>query len=388
MSPTAPHDPAELARHTIAEIITRKLRTRWPRLLGRNACFEEHGYGREFLIREIVTDLGARGWGVSRTLPPERTPDLVGRRVADLFDPAMGVTAPEALPLDFALHDLAGAILDVPVWRMLGAAGDPAVPVYGAATYMDDITPAYGDGGVEVVVRHARDDYARGYRGFKIKIGRGGRWMEPEAGLRRDIEVTRAIREAFGACQIMVDANNRYTCDTFLRYFQAVADCGLYTIEEPFHENRDDLRRLRDAIAKHSPRTTVTEGESKADVELLLDLGREGLVDILNLDIEGYGFTRWRALAPRAAEAGLMFSPHAFDLGLKTNYGAQFLAGVGRATPLEGVIDQTEGVDTGAYELKDGLLRVPDRPGFGMELIWGRAYGPDGRDDAGYKLTM
>jgi len=305
-----------------------------------------------------------------------------------VFDPAVGVTAPEALCLDFALHDLAGAILDVPVWRMLGAAGDPAVPVYGAATYMDDITPAYGDGGVEVVVGHARDDYARGYRGFKIKIGRGGRWMEPEAGLRRDIEVTRAIREAFGACQIMVDANNRYTCDGFLRYFQAVADCDLYTIEEPFHENRDDLRRLRDAIEKHSPRTTVTEGESKADVELLLALGREGLVDILNLDIEGYGFTRWRALAPRAAEAGLRFSPHAFDLGLKTHYGAQFLAGVGRATPLEGVIDDTEGVDDGAYKLDEGLLHVPERSGFGMDLIWGRAYDADGRDDAGYKLTM
>jgi L-alanine-DL-glutamate epimerase-like enolase superfamily enzyme len=121
-------------------------------------------------------------------------------------------------------------------------------------------------------------------------------------------------------------------------------------------------------------------------VELLLALGREGLVDILNLDIEGYGFTRWRALAPRAIEAGLLLSPHAFDLKLKTHYGAQLLAGVGNACPLEGVIDETEGVDFAQYALRDGLLRVPDEPGFGMKLIWGRQYNRQGLDDSGFPM--
>jgi len=377
-----------LAEHRIAEIRTYKIRTRWPRLVGRNANLEEHGYGRELLAREVVTDRGAAGWGSCRRLPPGQTPPLHGRRLCDVFDPEVGVIADDAMPLDFALHDLAGVILDVPVYRMLGAIGGNAVPVYDAMIYMDDVTPAYHPGGLEVVLDHCRQDYELGYRSFKIKIGRGRRWMPENQGLQRDIKVTRAIREHFPDVLLLVDGNNGFTCEGFLSYFQAVANCQLYSIEEPFHENRDDLRRLRDQIERLSPATKVVEGEVKPDVEFLLELGAEGLVDILNLDIEGYGFTRWRKLARRAIERGLLLSPHTFDLKLKTYYAAHLLAGVGGVSPVEGVIDETEGVDTSLYSVRQGLLDIPSAPGFGMRLIWGRRYDEHGLDDGGHKLTM
>lgn len=364
-------DADELSRHRIAEIKTKRLRTRWNRLIGRNAFGSEHGYGSVFTIREIATDRGAVGWGLARKTPVDDTPDLIGRRVSDVFAPDAGVTDPQAASLDLPLHDLAGVILGEPVHRLVGPAGVTDIPCYGAMTYMDDITPAYAPGGVEVVIRHCRDDYALGYRAFKIKIARGYKWMEAEAGLRRDIEVTRAVREHFGDCTLIVDGNNGFDCDGFLRYFQAVADCELYSIEEPFNENREDLLRLREAIEKHCPSTTVTEGESRPDVELLLALGREGLVDILNLDIDGYGFTPWRQVAPRALEAGLLLAPHTFGLRLKTFYAAQLVAGMGGACPLEGVIDETEGVDTSGYGFAEGVLSVPEKPGFGLPLIWG-----------------
>ena len=74
-------DSGQLREHRIAAIVTRKIRTRWPRLLGRNAIFEEHGYGRELLVRQVTTDKGAAGWGICRNLPPHKTPDLIGRRL-------------------------------------------------------------------------------------------------------------------------------------------------------------------------------------------------------------------------------------------------------------------------------------------------------------------
>ena len=184
------------------------------------------------------------------------------------------------------------------------------------------------------------------------------------------------------------DGNNGFTCEGFLSYFQAVADCQLHSIEEPFHENRDELRRLRDQIERLSPSTKVIEGEAKADVEFLLELGAEGPVNILNLDIEGYGFTRWRKLARRAIERGLLLSPHTFDLKLKTHYAAHLLAGVGGVSPVEGVIDETEGVDTSLYDVREGVLDIPSAPGFGMRLIWGRRYDEQGLDDSGHRLTM
>ena len=51
-----------------------------------------------------------------------------------------------------------------------------------------------------------------GFLAFKIKVGRGYKWMEREAGLKRDIEVIHAIRELIGPhLGIMIDANNGYT---------------------------------------------------------------------------------------------------------------------------------------------------------------------------------
>ncbi len=131
----------------------------------------------------------------------------------------------------------------------------------------------------------------------------------------------------------------------------------------------------------------MTDGEAKPDIELLLSLGREGLIQVLNVDIEGLGLTGWRKLAPRALACGLLLSPHTFDLKIKTHYTAQLLAGVGGIAPVEGVIDETEGVAFDAYRLQEGCLSVPELPGFGMRLIWGRCYNRDGLDDSGYPMA-
>ena len=44
-------------------------------------------------------------------------------------------------------------------------------------------------------------------------------------------------------------------------YVAAVADCDLYWIEEPFEENRDDLKRLRDAMAKVGCKAMIADGK-------------------------------------------------------------------------------------------------------------------------------
>jgi L-alanine-DL-glutamate epimerase-like enolase superfamily enzyme len=208
-----------------------------------------------------------------------------------------------------------------------------------------------------------------GYRAFKLKIGRGNRWMEPEAGLRRDIEVTRAVRERYPESPILVDANDGYTCDGFLRYLEAVADCRLYWIEEPFRENREDLRRLREFVDARCPETLLADGESAPDIPFLLDLARERLLDVLLMDIAGLGFTRWRELMPALIEIGVKASPHTWGQPVKTNYTAQLTAGLGNVVTVEGVPGETIGVDRSAYRLAEGMLRVPETaPGFGMRL--------------------
>jgi L-alanine-DL-glutamate epimerase-like enolase superfamily enzyme len=196
-----------LEQHRIRRIHRVQVQSRYPRVVGRNARRGIHGAGSTVETCVVTTDRGALGWGISRITDPGIS-ILVGQDVARLFDPGVGVIAPEAIGLDFALHDLAGVILNEPVHQMLGSCGKTTVPCYDGAIYMDDLLPADDPRGVGIILSHCHHDYALGYRAFKLKIGRGYRWMGPEEGLRRDIELTREVRECFPDCAILVDAND------------------------------------------------------------------------------------------------------------------------------------------------------------------------------------
>ena len=356
-----------LEEHRISKMETLKVTSHYPRTIGRNARAGIHGTGPTAQVRVITTNQGAVGWGLSWT-DEQDMPDLIGKSVAELFNPEVGVIAEEAMPLDFPLHDLAGVILNQSVYQMLGSNGEIVIPCYDGAIYMDDLLPEDNPRGIEAVLSNCRNDYDMGYRAFKLKIGRGYKWMEFEEGLQRDVEVTKSVRENFPDCEILVDANNGYTCDGFIRYLNAVADCSIFWVEEPFHENREDLILLKEFLAKRSPNTLIADGEAGYDVEFLLELANEGLVDVLIMDIAGLGFTNWRKLMPQVIEAKVQIAPHTWGNPLKTLYASQLAAGLGNTVTLEGIPTETSDVDWSLYELEDGLLHVPAEPGFGMKL--------------------
>lgn len=357
-----------LAEHKVKEVKILRVSSRYTRTIGRNSRIRNHGDGPNTQIRIIITDKGAMGWGTSYT-PEEQMPNLIGKSIIELFDPEIGVIADEAMPLDYALHDLAANILKQPVYEMLGGKGDLAIPCYDGAIYMDDLTPEEAPRGIGIIIQNCRDDYEMGYRDFKIKIGRGFQWMNPEDGLKRDIDVVRAVFKEFSDCRILVDANDAYTCDSMIHYMDAVADCNIFWIEEPFRENRDDLIKLKEFLSKVSPNTLVVDGESRPDVDFLLELAREKLLDALQMDISGYGFTNWRKIMPRLIKAGIPAAPHAWGDPIKVIYSAQLAAGLGNTLMLEGIPSTTHGADLGDYKLDSGILHVPERlSGFGMKL--------------------
>ena len=356
-----------LEGHRIASIQARTIQYRYPRLVGLNARRGIHGTGPVLKIGVISTDRGATGWGLVRAAEMEAL-DLIGKPLADLFDPGQGVIAPEAMPLDFSLHDLAGRIAGESVHRLLGDRGPTAMPCYDGAIYMDDLLPEDAPRGVSVVLENCAHDYDLGYRAFKLKIGRGNQWMPPEEGLQRDIDVTRLVRDRYPECGLLVDANDGYSCQGFLRYLDAVADCGLYWVEEPFLENREDLLRLREFIDRRCPMTRIADGERDPDVPALLELAREGLIDVLLMDIQGYGFTPWRRVMPLIQEIGVATAPHAWGSGIKSLYAAQLGAGLGNVLTIEGVPGACADADWSAYSLSEGLLHVPAKPGFGIDL--------------------
>ncbi len=355
-----------MGQHFVTSVEFSTVRTRYPRVVGRNARLGSHGDGGEDGIVIVRTDTGKVGWGL--VAGPVSAVDVVGRSVDELIDPAAGVRDDSLRGLDFALHDLVGQIEDVPVHALLGGQGPATVPAYDGAIYFADLDPDEGPRGVSAVLADCAADAAAGYRAFKLKIGRGNRWMERAAGDARDIEVTRAVREAYPEYRILVDANDGYDCDGFLEYLRAVDDCQLYWVEEPFLDDPDDLARLRSHLREAGSATLIAEGESDPDLELLLEIARRGDLDVLLMDVVSFGLTSWRSVMPGIAELGVHASPHAWGLPLKTLYAAQLAAGLGRVDTVESVPGETLGVDTSAYLWRDGELTVPDRPGFGLPL--------------------
>jgi L-alanine-DL-glutamate epimerase-like enolase superfamily enzyme len=271
-------------------------------------------------------------------------------------------------PLDFALHDLAGVVLKLPVYQMLGAAGPQACDCYSGMIYFDDLEPPSRPAGIDKVLENCQADIDRGYRQLKVKIGRGNKWMPKQQGLERDIEVTRQIAKRFPEVRILVDGNNGFTIDEILQYLEGIGDVQLFWIEEPFHENVQDYSRLRRWLVEQKRQTYLADGEAAPDWKVLDELFAKKVLDVQLVDVVGFGFTPWRSLLTRLKQQGHLASPHAWGSALKTNYVSHLAAGIGSVVTVEGVTCSSRDVDLSGYKLADGKLSVSQAPGFGMML--------------------
>ena len=224
-----------------------------PRDIGFNSRKGAHGTVVHDSVVRVHTASGAVGVGWS-SLDRAAAESLVGRRLGELFrlpDGSLG----EGVAIDLPLWDLAARLQGVPLYRLLDGRGSRAVELYDGSIYIDDLR-ADDAQAREIFREEVRTGHRYGYRNFKIKVGRGARWMPTAAGLERDLLVIHTVREAAGPdAKIMVDANNGGTLNSTKDTLDACADVGIYWFEEPFAEDPElnaDLKpvhpraRLRD----------------------------------------------------------------------------------------------------------------------------------------------
>jgi L-alanine-DL-glutamate epimerase-like enolase superfamily enzyme len=155
--------------------------------------------------------------------------------------------------LDGPMFDLIGKINGRAAWRLIGESARERVEPYDGTLYFSDIW--FRDRGTRAVVEEAEEAVKSGYRGLKLKVGRGWKWMEPEAGLRRDVEVVHAVRKAVGeGVRIMVDANNGYQNEPerAWRLLAETAADDVYWLEEPFPEEVGRYTELRAKVRGRS----------------------------------------------------------------------------------------------------------------------------------------
>jgi len=360
---------------------------------------EELGYSQQYYARrtahlvEVRTDDGITGWGecfgpgnvaiANKTIvekvigpmilgdnPLDR--DVIWHKVYNLLRDhgQKGMPMQSLSGVDIALWDIAGKVAGLPLHRLIGGAHRTKVRAYGYGMMLkresvDDHIARFTDEAAAI-----RD---MGFAAAKMKVGLGP---------RDDIRLCQAVRDAIGPdFPFMVDANHAYTTTDAFQVGHALEELGAYWFEEPVApEDRDGYRELRAGL-----KVNISGGEA--------EFGRWGWRDILEnrgLDIAqpevcalGGVSEYLRVLALCHAH----FTPvinHVWGSAVAVATNLQLLAAMppmpGGLHPWEPWLEfdttdnrfrddlLVEPLDIQAQvRANDGQVRVPDRPGIGVE---------------------
>lgn len=348
------------------------LEGRRPRNAGSNARRGEHGLTVRVPLARLTTDDGARGFGVFRGSREDATA-LLGTSLSEVFHMERGTDA-RWLAWDYPLWDLIAQRASQPVYALAAAvnghmsATPYRVPCYDTSLYFDDLALTSDDEAAALIATEARGGYECGHRAFKIKVGRGARHLPLDQGTRRDIAIVEAVREAVGAnAPIMLDANNGYNLNLTKQVLAETAVCGIFWMEEPFHEDPLLYQELRAWLRQEGLPTLIADGEGDASSHLM-EWARDGIVEVIQYDIFAHGFTRWLATGRQLDGWNARSAPHHYG-GHVGNYTAAHLAGAIRGfSYVEWDDVTTPGLDTSGYAVRDGWVYVPETPGFGLRL--------------------
>ena len=356
---------ADLLSERIVRIEKVMLKSPRPRFVGVNSKGGPIGDMVTDHVLRIHTDSGAIGVGWSR-INRKQAEQFLGKQLNELFALPNGcLEAGESI--DLPLWDLVAKLSDLPLYKLLGARGSREVELYDGSVYIDDIE-ATDDEAVAIFREEVKTGQEHGFKNFKIKIGRGAKWMPIVEGLERDVLVIQTIREAAGPdAKILVDANNGTTLNIAQEILKRCESARIYWFEEAFHEERGFTEPFKAFIQASGYDTYVADGESKPPSDFF-DMVERGWIDIVQHDFRARGLTWWKATADMIAPWGALCAPHCWGSIIERYAHAHFAASIPNFCLLEAAPADTQGVELDGWEFRDGHLIVPDTPGTGFDL--------------------
>ncbi len=335
----------KLKRPIIARIATI---TEWPLVLI-DLLTEEGIVGRSYLepyvikamryLVPAINDLGAT---------------LKGRRAApiELFDAARkslhfvgyeGLSMIAASGLDMATWDALAKAANLPLCVLLGGTVGP-VKSYNSNGLWLKKPQAVAEEALEL-----RDE--GGFSALKLRLGRQR--------LSDDLATLDAVRRALGEeAHLMVDFNQGLDLAEALQRCHTIDDLGLAWIEEPIvYDNLDGYARLAAEL-----KTPLQIGENfYGPREMHKALAKEACDLVMPDFMRIGGVTGWMRAAAIAGAAGIPVSTHLYP---------EVAAHMMRVTETAHWLEWQDWADPilqTPYQIKDGLLHIPDVPGTGLE---------------------
>jgi L-rhamnonate dehydratase len=357
----------------IVKVEWARLEGQRPRAAGCNARLGVHGLATRTPMVRITTDDGITGFGACFA-DPVNLSHLLDVNTATLFSPSRGVSD-EWLAFEYPIWDLIGKLQNLPVYALAAQVMGQPPPTrlrtscYDTSLYIDDLHLSTDEAAAQFMVEEARAGMSRGHTAFKLKVGRGARHMPLEAGTRRDIQIILAVREAIGSqATLMLDANNGYNLNLAKRVLEETALCKIHWLEEAFHEDQVLYEDLANWLRAHDLHTLIADGEGEASTHLL-DWAAQGLINVVQYDIFGHGFTRWLHTGKYLDSIGAQSAPHHYGWHYGNYVACHLAAAIQHFASVEWDESHTPGIDGSMYSIQSGQVNVPDLPGFGVLLV-------------------
>jgi L-alanine-DL-glutamate epimerase-like enolase superfamily enzyme len=266
--------------------------------------------------------------------------------------------------IDFALHDIKGKKLGVPVYELLG----------GLANEKIELGFVIGAGTPEDLVAEARKVLKAGFHSIKVKVGA----LKAE----QDIANIKALREALGNdVKIMIDANAGWNYYQALGILKKMERYDIASCEQPVPWwDVNGLARLRRQV-----RIPIFADESAAELKQVMECIEKDAVDGFLIKIpKAGGLLKAQKWVTLAKVAGLpVLCGCLKGSGFEAATQAHFIAATEWMGKHEhenaGVLENHDILDTVTTNVTDdlakklpryegGFMYAPDGPGIGVEL--------------------
>jgi L-alanine-DL-glutamate epimerase-like enolase superfamily enzyme len=351
----------------ITRIVAFDLQSQRPKLVGKNSRLDVHGDHTNDRMVRLYTNTEFEGLGSCRA-DRDALAKLLGQPLVDFYDPSkprMTALGNGTMPL----WDLAGKVLRKPAYELLGGKGPQQVNVYDGSIYFQDLLPEYASKPFDRFKQEIDMGLALGHRMFKIKIGRGAKWMPATEGYARDVEVLKTIRAHAGPkVRLAVDANNGYDLAGTKRLLADLPDFKFDFVEEMFPEKVDDCLALKEFIREQKLATLVADGETQSELSAFDPFIEHRAIDVLQGDMNHFGFEGILTEAAAAQPAGIRIAPHNWG----SLIGFYMQLHVGRAVPnlyaAEHDPAKNDVIIADGYKIHDGVCDIPAAPGFGLSI--------------------
>lgn len=254
--------------------------------------------------------------------------------------------------IEMALLDALGKRAQMPLWRMFGDGG---------IKLATDITIVISD--LEESERSAEAFYKKGFRAFKVKVGRDE---------KLDLERVAAVKKIAPDSRIIVDANQGYTANQTLNFLKALDKRGVKPdlIEQPVPKK--DWEGLKKVTSLSG--VPVCADESCQSLSDCLRIIEEKAAHAINIKLTKSGMIQAREIAIMSRAAGLdLMIGGMMETSLAMTAAAHLAIGLGvfkyvdLDTPffIKGAVDKNPYLNRrGVYDLEDaaaGIGLSPDQ---------------------------